>query len=109
MAHGIGGAIFEETAYDENGQILTGSFMDYLVPTSMEIPEVDMIHQETPSPLTALGSKGTGEASAMSAPAAIANAVADALRPLGIEVNELPLSPNRIWHWINDAQSSPSQ
>ena len=109
LAHGIGGAIFEETAYDENGQILTGSFMDYLVPTSMEIPAVDMIHQETPSPLTALGSKGTGEASAMSAPAAIANAVADALRPLGIEVNELPLSPNRIWHWIKDAQSSPSQ
>jgi 2-furoyl-CoA dehydrogenase large subunit len=60
---------------------------------------------ETPSPLTALGSKGAGESSTMSVPAAIANAVADALVPLGVTINELPLSPNKIWHLIQDARN----
>ena len=105
IAHGIGGAMYEEFAYDENGQCLTASFQDYLVPTAMEIPEVDLFHVETPSPLTALGSKGTGEGSAMSAPAIIANAVSDALAPLGIEVDEIPVTPNKIWQWIQEAKS----
>jgi len=104
IAHALGGSLYEEWAYDENGQCLTASFQDYLVPTAMEIPKVDIGHVETPSPLTALGSKGAGESSTMSVPVAIANAIADALAPLGVTINELPLSPNKIWHLIQEAR-----
>ncbi len=104
IAHAIGGTLYEEWAYDENGQCLTASFQDYLVPTAMEVPMVDIGHVETPSPLTALGSKGAGESSTMSVPVAIANAIADALAPLGVTINELPLSPNKIWHLIQEAK-----
>jgi 2-furoyl-CoA dehydrogenase large subunit len=104
IAHALGGSLYEEWAYDENGQCLTASFQDYLVPTAMEVPKVDIGHVETPSPLTALGSKGAGESSTMSVPAAIANAIADALTPLGVTINELPLSPNKIWHLIQEAK-----
>ena len=103
IAHALGGTLYEEWAYDENGQCLTASFQDYLVPTAMEVPMVDIGHVETPSPLTALGSKGAGESSTMSVPVAIANAIADALAPLGVTINELPLSPNKIWHLIQEA------
>jgi len=103
--HGLGGSLYEEFAYDENGQCLTASFQDYLVPTAMEVPKIDIGHVETPSPLTALGSKGAGESSCMSVPAAIGNAIADALSPLGVTINELPLSPNKIWHLIQEAKS----
>ena len=104
IAHALGGTLYEEWAYDENGQCLTASFQDYLVPTAMEVPKVDIGHVETPSPLTALGSKGAGESSTMSVPVAIANAIADALAPLGVTINELPLSPNKIWHLIQEAK-----
>ncbi len=104
IAHALGGTLYEEWAYDEYGQCLTASFQDYLVPTAMEIPKVDIGHLETPSPLTALGSKGAGESSTMSVPVAIANAIADALAPLGVMINELPLSPNKIWHLIQEAK-----
>jgi len=104
IAHALGGTLYEEWAYDENGQCLTASFQDYLVPTAMELPKVDIGHVETPSPLTALGSKGAGESSTMSVPVAIANAIADALAPLGVTINELPLSPNKIWHLIQEAK-----
>ncbi len=103
IAHALGGTLYEEWAYDEYGQCLTASFQDYLVPTAMEVPKVDIGHVETPSPLTALGSKGAGESSTMSVPVAIANAIADALAPLGVTINELPLSPNKIWHLIQAA------
>ena len=105
VAHAIGGSLYEEFAYDENGQCLTASFMDYLVPTAMEIPKVDIDHIVTPSPFTALGSKGAGESSTMSVPAAIGNAIADALSPLGIEITELPLTPNKIWHLIKQSKA----
>jgi 2-furoyl-CoA dehydrogenase large subunit len=104
-AQALGGSLYEEWAYDENGQCLTASFQDYLVPTAMEIPRIDIGHLETPSPFTALGSKGTGEACSMSVPPAIGNAVADALAPLGVEINELPLSPNKIWGLIHKAKN----
>jgi 2-furoyl-CoA dehydrogenase large subunit len=103
-AQALGGSLYEEWAYDENGQCLTASFQDYLVPTAMEIPRINIGHLETPSPFTALGSKGTGEASSMSVPPAIGNAVADALAPLGVVVDELPLSPKKIWGWIQKAK-----
>ncbi|WAH38010.1 xanthine dehydrogenase family protein molybdopterin-binding subunit [Alicyclobacillus dauci] len=104
LVHGLGGAMFEELAYDENGQFLTGSFMDYLCPTATEIPPVTIRHLETPSPITPLGAKGLGEGNTMSAPAAIANAVSDALRPLGVSITALPLSPSRIWEAIQGSE-----
>jgi 2-furoyl-CoA dehydrogenase large subunit len=94
VAHGLGMALFEEMIYDSEGQLLNGSFMDYLCPTAGEMPAVVIEHKETLSPLTPLGAKGLGEGNVMSAGAAIANAVADAL---GIEPSALPLSPTRIW------------
>jgi 2-furoyl-CoA dehydrogenase large subunit len=105
-AHALGAALYEEWAYDQEGQCLTASFQDYLVPTAMEVPDIEIGHLESPSPFTALGSKGCGEASTESAPVALGNAVADALSPLGIEIGELPLSPCKIWHLIQEAKAS---
>lgn len=102
LAHGLGAAMFEELAYDQNGQFLTGSFMDYLCPTATEIPKVTIKHIETPSPLTPLGAKGLGEGNTMSAPVVIANAVTDALKPFNVSIDELPLSPHRVWEKIHN-------
>jgi aerobic carbon-monoxide dehydrogenase large subunit len=96
VAQGIGGGLYEELLYDASGQLLNGSFMDYLVPTTMEIPSIDLIHLEYPSPRNPLGIKGVGEGGAISPPAAIANAVEDALRPFGMCIREAPLSPDRV-------------
>jgi 2-furoyl-CoA dehydrogenase large subunit len=106
--HALGGSLYEEFAYDENGQCLTASFQDYLVPTAMEVPKINIGHLETPSPFTALGSKGAGEASSMSVPPAIGNAIADALAPLGAVVDELPLTPNKVWNLIQQAKKKKS-
>jgi CO/xanthine dehydrogenase Mo-binding subunit len=93
-AQGLGGALFEELAYDESGQLVSGSFMDYLIPTAGEVPRVEvLITEDAPTPLTPLGAKGAGEGGTAAAGAAIANAVSDAL---GVEVTALPLSPARI-------------
>jgi 2-furoyl-CoA dehydrogenase large subunit len=102
--HGLGGALFEELQYDDGGQLLAGTFMDYLVPTASEAPVIDIAHVVSPSPLTPLGSKGLGESSSMTVPAVIANAVSDALHPLGIGITELPMSPTRLWQLIEDAR-----
>ena len=104
--HGLGGALFEELQYDDDGQCLTGSFMDYLVPTASEAPVIDIAHVVSPSPLTPLGSKGLGESSSMTVPAAIANAVSDALGPLGVRITELPMSPTRLWELIESAKQA---
>ena len=103
--HGLAASLYEEVAYDENGQCLTASFQDFLVPTAMEVPRIEIGHIETPSPFTELGSKGTGEADSMAVPPALGNALADALAPLGVTVNKLPMSPNDIWHLIQEAQA----
>jgi 2-furoyl-CoA dehydrogenase large subunit len=105
--HGLGGALYEELAYDDDGQLLTGTFMDYLVPTASEAPEMEIAHVVSPSPLTTLGSKGLGESSSMTAPAVIANAVSDALKPLGIGITELPMTPSRLHALIAAARSRP--
>jgi carbon-monoxide dehydrogenase large subunit len=97
VAQGIGSALYEHLQYDENGQLLTTSFMDYLVPTATEVPKLEIGHMETLTPLTVLGVKGMGEGGAIAPPAAIANAVADALAPFGAKVTELPLDPERVW------------
>jgi aerobic carbon-monoxide dehydrogenase large subunit len=98
VAQGIGSALYEHLRYDENGQLLTTSFMDYLVPTATEVPRLEIGHMETLTPLTVLGVKGMGEGGAIAPPAAIANAVADALAPFGAKVTELPLDPERVWN-----------
>jgi carbon-monoxide dehydrogenase large subunit len=98
LAQGIGGALLEELVYDESGQLLTTTFMDYLVPTAMEMPDATAIRilEETPTPLNPLGVKGAGEGGSSGAGAALANAVADALAPLGVVITALPLSPDRL-------------
>ena len=108
VACGIGNALMEEHAYDENGQLLTGSFMDYAMPIARSIPDIRMVHQETPSTLNPLGVKGAGEAGTIPVPALIANAVEDALRPLGIRINEHPLTPGRLWRILNAARPGGS-
>lgn len=104
LVHGLGGALYEELAYDDKGQFLTGSFMDYLCPTAPEIPNITIKHIETPSPVTPLGAKGLGEGNTMSAPVAIANAVSDALTPYNIVIDSLPLSPTKIWKLLQSAK-----
>jgi carbon-monoxide dehydrogenase large subunit len=93
---GLGGALLEEFAYDSEGQLLTGSFMDYLLPTASDVPDVELIHQHSPSPLNPLGVKGVGEGSAISPPVVIANAVSDALAPFKLEFNTTPIRPEQI-------------
>jgi len=101
---GLGGALYEELAYDAEGQLLTGTFMDYLVPTASEAPAIEIAHIVSPSPFTTLGAKGLGESSSMTVPAVIANAVSDALAPLGIRINELPITPSRLWELLERAR-----
>ena len=107
LGQGIGGALLEELVYDEQGQLLTTTLMDYLLPTAMEMPEstVARILEETPTPLNPLGVKGVGEGGSSGCGAAIANAVADALAPLGVTINALPLTPDRLTALIRGARA----
>lgn len=100
FAHGLGPALLEQTVHDDDGNLLTGSFMDYLCATSTEIPELRILHRCTPSPFTALGAKGLGEGNTMSAPAAVANAVCDAV---GLDDLDLPLTAPRLWEALDAA------
>ena len=93
VAHGIGAALYEKFEYDGNGQLLAGTFVDYLLPSAREIPSVGEIAHCTPSPMTSLGQKGSGEGGYLGAPAAVASAVNDALAPLGVRIDELPIRP----------------
>jgi CO/xanthine dehydrogenase Mo-binding subunit len=102
-AQGIATALLEELVYDDQGQLLSSSFMDFLMPTAMEVPELDIGHEETPSPITEYGIKGGGEAGRMMAPGAISAAIDDALVDYGIHVAELPATPERIVRWIGEA------
>ena len=98
FAQGIGGAFYERIAYDESGQIVNASFMDFLIPYTTEVPAPVLLHTETPSPNNALGVKGVGEAGTIAVPAAIANAVADAL---GQPVDRMPLSPLALFEMLH--------
>ena len=104
IAQGIGEAVLERIVYDDDGQLLTGSFMDYGIPRAADMPPVTLERMETPSPANLLGAKGIGEAGAIGAPAAIACAVMDALRPLGVKHLDMPYSPARLWHAIRSAE-----
>ncbi|MGV9799452.1 xanthine dehydrogenase family protein molybdopterin-binding subunit [Mycobacterium sp. NPDC003449] len=103
VAQGIGTALLEELVYDADGQPKSTSFLDYLLPGAAEIPEIKLEHIETPSPFTVFGMKGAGEGGAIAPPAAIANAVTDALRECGAEANETPMTPARVWAAIQRA------
>jgi carbon-monoxide dehydrogenase large subunit len=105
VAQGIGAALYEEIAYDPNGQMLSGSFVNYLLPGTTEIPKIKTVHLESPSPLNPLGVKGLGEGGAIAPPAAIANALADALRPLAVNINEIPLTPDRVVEFFARGQN----
>jgi carbon-monoxide dehydrogenase large subunit len=96
VAQGLGTALYEEIPYDENGQPLASTFLDYLIPGAMEVPDVRVLHMETPSPHTRFGIKGMGEGGAIAPPAAVVNAVNDALRGLGAEINQTPVTPERV-------------
>ncbi|MPZ55448.1 MAG: molybdopterin-dependent oxidoreductase [Rhizobiales bacterium] len=104
IAHGIGAALYEEFAYDDEGQLLAQSFMDYLLPSSHEVPPVEIVHHVTPSPHTVFGQKGSGESGYLGAPAAIASAINDALKPLGISVNTLPIKVSLLGDMIAAAR-----
>ena len=101
---GIGGALFEEFAYDEAGNPLTTTFADYLLPTAAEVPEIEYVHVVSPGPGPG-GYKGVGEGGAIGAPPAVINAVADALAPLGVSITDQPLSPSRLLDLIDEAQA----
>jgi len=105
VAQGIGGAFFERLAYDEEGQLINASFMDYLIPTAAEIPPIAVDHIETPSPLNPLGVKGAGEAGVIPVPALFASAVDDALSPFGLRVREMPLHPCRLYKLLQESHS----
>ena len=104
VAQGIGNAFYEQLIYDENGQLVNGSFIDYLLPTALDVPSVTVAHQVTPSPLNPLGVKGAGEAGAIPVGALFAQAVENALAGSGLEVLEIPLSPNRLWELVEAAK-----
>jgi CO/xanthine dehydrogenase Mo-binding subunit len=104
IAHGIGAALYEEFAYNEDGLLVAQNFMDYLLPSAHEVPPVEIVHHETPSPLTVFGQKGSGESGYLGAPAAVASAVNDAIRPLGIVANSLPIKVARLGDMIAAAR-----
>ncbi len=100
VAQGIGAALGEEIIYDDAGQLLTASLADYAIPIASEVPDIETVHLETASPSTLGGFRGMGEGGTIGAPAAIANALADALAPLGGEIFELPMTPERIYRLV---------
>ena len=104
IAHGIGAALYEEFSYNEQGELIAQTFMDYLLPSAHEVPPIEIVHHATPSPHTVFGQKGSGESGYLGAPAAIASGVNDALRPLGITVNSLPMRAARLGDLIAAAR-----
>jgi carbon-monoxide dehydrogenase large subunit len=109
LAQGVGAALLEEVVYDGDGQLLTASLMDYLVPSAPEIPSLELIHLPAVAPNTLGGFRGMGEGGTIGSPAAIANAVADALSPLGIDIVELPITPERIFRLIHAGSLTTSK
>jgi CO/xanthine dehydrogenase Mo-binding subunit len=107
IAQGIGNAYYEQLHFNEDGQLLNASFMDYLLPTSLDVPTIDAEHMETPSPGNVLGIKGAGEAGAIPVGPLFCQALEDALGE-GLELLEIPLSPYRLWQLIEERRSASS-
>ncbi len=104
VAQGIGNAFYEQLVFDENGQLLNASFMDYLLPTADTVPHIESDHVETPSPLNPLGIKGAGEAGAIPVGPLFAQAIEDAFHDVRLEILEIPLSPSRLFELVSAAQ-----
>jgi 2-furoyl-CoA dehydrogenase large subunit len=109
VAHGLGAALLEEFVYNDEGQLITQGFMDYLLPSAHEVPEVEIVHHCTPSPHTVFGQKGSGESGYLGAPAAISAAINDCVAALGISFNKLPIRISAIGDAIADAQQGKPQ
>lgn len=106
VAHGVGNALFEEAVYDADGQLLTSTYMDYLLPTAAEMPDIRVGHQSFPSDRNPLGVKGVGEGGAISPPAAIANAIVDAFRPLKLKIGRAPVAPEAVLEAIRAGKAA---
>jgi carbon-monoxide dehydrogenase large subunit len=102
---GLGQALFEQAVYDETGQLITGSFMDYCMPRADSTPAIDFAYTEVPTPRNALGIKGAGEAGTIGATPAVVNAVLDALAPVGVTHLDMPLTPLKVWQAIQSAKA----
>jgi len=108
IVHAIGQVLYERIHYDEEGQLVTGTFVDYALPSAAELPMFETDRTETPSPTNSLGVKGVGEAGTIAASAAVTNAVIDALRPAGVKYLNMPLTPMRVWEALQQAQEGVS-
>ncbi|MDQ3849766.1 MAG: molybdopterin-dependent oxidoreductase [Actinomycetota bacterium] len=108
IVHGIGQALFEQVVYNESGQLITSTFVDYALPTAHEVPAFETDRTETPSPANSLGVKGIGEAGTIAASPAVVNAVIDALRPQGLDYMDMPLTPLRVWEALQEARGRGS-
>ena len=106
VAQGIGQALLEETVYDNSGQLLTGSFMDYAMPRADNLPNISFATRNTPCKANPLGVKGAGEAGAVGAPPAVINAIIDALHEKGVKHVDMPATPKRVWEALNAAAHS---
>jgi carbon-monoxide dehydrogenase large subunit len=109
VAQGIGAALLEEVVHTEDGQAVSASLADYLVPLASDIPRIGIVHVEATLPATIGGFRGMGEGGTIGAPAAIANAISDALSPLGIEIDTLPATPERIFRLVEAARARTAQ
>jgi carbon-monoxide dehydrogenase large subunit len=103
IVHAIGQALYEQVVYDDEGQLVTGTFVDYALPTAAEVPSFETDRTETPSPVNSLGVKGVGEAGTIAATPAVVSAVLDALEPTGVRHIDMPLTPMRVWQAIEEA------
>jgi CO/xanthine dehydrogenase Mo-binding subunit len=108
IAQGIGSALSEQLRYGSDGRLVERDLRSYFMPTSMDVPPIDLYHLETPSPFTWRGVKGVGEGGRMAAPAAIVSAVEDALRPWCVRIDEIPVTPDKILGWLADIDVSGS-
>ena len=107
LADGVGMALMEFIGFDEQGNCLGGSFMDYLIPTSMEVPDWETGYTVTPSPHHPIGAKGIGESATVGSPPAVVNAVVDALAPFGVTHMDMPCTPSRVWEAMQSGRSAP--
>jgi carbon-monoxide dehydrogenase large subunit len=106
IAQGIAQALYEEVVYDENGQLITATLMDYAAPRAQMLPRYELAHTVTPSPLNPMGVKGVGEAGTIGSTPCVVNAVMDALKPLGVRHIDMPLRPEKLWRAIKDAKKA---
>jgi carbon-monoxide dehydrogenase large subunit len=108
VVHALGQALYEQVVYDENGQLVTGTFVDYALPSAADVPSFETDRTETPSPTNTLGVKGVAEAPTIACTPAVVSSVLDALAPLGVKELDMPLTPMRVWNAIQEAKGGAS-